>query len=175
MNETAKTKKLRKSKINALLTALIIFISVVSVGIVYFPRLLGYRAYSVDTGSMEPAISTGSLIFVKRYINFEDYSVGDIVTFSDLTHENNFTHRIVEIDAQNRAFVTKGDANETNDLSPAEFIYAVGKVEFIIPYLGHAAVFFRHKYVKIAVAVIYVCWLAIEIEIFLAERKKRDE
>ena len=175
METTAKKNSLRKSKINALLTAFVIFISVVAVGIVYFPRLIGYHAYSVDTGSMEPTIKTGSLIFVKRYVNFEDYKIGDIVTFSDLTHEKSFTHRIVEINAQNRAFVTKGDANDTNDLSPAEFIYATGKVEFIIPYLGYAAVFLRHKFVKIAVAVIYVCWLAIEIEIFLAERKKRDE
>ncbi len=169
------TDSLRKSKINALLTALVIFVSIVALGIVYFPRIAGYRVYSVDSGSMEPTIKTGSLIYVKKYVNFEDYGVDDVVTFSDLTGENSFTHRIVSIDAEKRTFTTKGDANEENDLSPSDFIYAVGKVEFAIPYLGFAAAFFRNKVVKIAVTLIYVAWLAIEIEIFLAERKKRDE
>ena len=169
------TDSLRKSKINALLTALVIFVSIVSLGIVYFPRLAGYSVYSVDSGSMEPTIKTGSLIYVRHYVNFEDYVVGDVVTFSDLQRENSFTHRIVAVDTEKRTFTTKGDANEENDLSPSDFFYAVGKVEFAIPYLGFAAAFLRNKVVKIAVMLIYIAWLAIEIEIFLAERKKRDE
>lgn len=166
---------LRKSKINAMLTAIVIFVSVIAVGIVYLPRIAGYKAYSVDSGSMEPTITTGSLIYVKRYADFHDYSVGDIVTFSDLSKEKSFTHRIVEINTQEKTFTTKGDANKENDLSPANYINAVGKVEFSIPYLGYAAIFLRNKFAKIAVMLIYVAWAAIEIEIFLAERKKRDE
>ncbi len=166
---------LRKSKINAMLTAIIIFISVVAVGIVYVPRIAGYKAYSIETGSMEPTIHTGSLIFVKKYFNFEDYNAGDVVTFSDLTHEKNFTHRIVDINTQDKTFVTKGDANNVNDLTPTSYIYAVGKVEISIPYIGYIAEFLRNKFVKIAVMLIYVAWAAIEIEIFLAERKKRAE
>ena len=168
-------KSLRKRKINALLTAIVIFVSVVAVGIIYAPRIIGYQVYSVDTGSMEPTIKKGSLIYVKQYINFEDYKINDIVTFSDMTRENSFTHRIVDIDVTDRCFTTKGDANTDNDLTPADFINAVGKVEFAVPYIGYAALFFRNKYAMIAVALIYIGWAAIEIEVFLAERKKRDE
>lgn len=166
---------LRKNKINAMLTAIVIFISVIAVGIVYIPRIAGYKAYSVDTGSMEPTIRTGSLIYVKRYINYEDFKVGDIVTFSDLTGEKSFTHRIVDINTKDKTFITKGDANKEKDLSPTSYIYATGKVEFTIPYLGYVAVFLRNKFARIAVSLIYIAWAAIEIEIFLAERKKRDE
>lgn len=166
---------LRKKKISALLTALIIFVSVVCVGIVFAPRLAGYKVFSIDQGSMTPTIPEGSLIYVKSYTEFESYSVGDIVTFSDMMHETYFTHRIVEIDTQARAFETKGDANKDVDPLPTEFVYAVGKVEFAIPYIGFLARLFRNKIVKIAVAAIYIAWVAIEIELIIAERKKRDE
>ena len=166
---------LRKKKISAFVTTLIIFISVVSLGIVYMPRMMGYRPYSIESGSMAPTIPKGSLVFVKNYTQFEDYSVGDVVTFADLSREKFFTHRIVAIDENSKLFTTKGDANADVDPSPAESIYAVGKVQFSIPFLGYAASLLRKKTVKIAVAVIYIAWIAIEAELFFAERKKRDE
>jgi len=165
----------KKKKISALFTALIVFVSIVSLSIVYAPRIFGCQVYSIDTGSMTPTIPQGSLIYVKPYTNFEDYSVNDIVTFSDLTRETFFTHRIVEIDSATHSFVTKGDANNDVDPSPTESIYAVGKVQFSVPVLGYVASFLRYKLVKIAIAVIYIAWIAIEAELFLAERKKRDE
>lgn len=168
-------KSLRKSKISALLTAVVIFVSVIAVGIVIGPRLLGMRAFSVDSASMEPTIKEGSLVYVKCGIKFDDYYVGDIVTFSDDTHQNYFTHRIAEINLDERSFTTRGDANNDNDPSAAGYTFAVGKVQLAIPYLGKLSVFLRNKYVKIAVALIYISWAAIEIEIFKAERKKRDE
>ena len=168
-------ENLRKKKISALVTTLLIFISVVSLGIVYMPRIMGYSVYSIESGSMAPTIPKGSLVYVKPYTQFEDYYVGDIVTFSDLTREKFFTHRIVGTDESAKAFTTKGDANADVDPSPAESIYAVGKVQFSIPFLGYAASILRKKTVKIAVAVIYIAWIAIEAELIFAERKKRDE
>ena len=45
----------------------------------------------------------------------------------------------------------------------------------MIPYLGYIVKFLRYTAVKIAVAVIYIAWAAIEIELFLAERKRAYE
>ena len=168
-------ENLRKKKISAFITTLIIFVSVVSLGIVYAPRIMGYETYSIESGSMAPTIPEGSLVYVKKYTQFEDYFVGDIVTFSDLTREKFFTHRIVAADEDTKSFTTKGDANASADPSEAEYIYAVGKVQFSIPFLGYAASFLRRKAVKIAVAAIYIAWIAIEAEIIIAERKKADE
>lgn len=170
-----KMKNLRKQKINILLTAIIICISVIAVGLVYVPKLAKMDMFVVETGSMSPTIKPNSLIYVKEYKNFEDYNVGDIVTFTDKIHGRSFTHRIVETDAVNRSFVTKGDANAENDLQPTSFDYATGKVEVVIPYLGYLVKFLRYTAVKIAVAVIYIAWAAIEIELFTAERKRRYE
>lgn len=167
--------KNRKNKISALFTALVIFISLISLSIVYIPRLMGCHAYSIETGSMEPTLPLGCLAYVKNYPSFEDYNVNDIVTFTDISRETFFTHRIVEIDTENQSFITKGDANEDVDPSPTESIYAVGKVQFSIPFLGYVAAFLRYKPVKIAVGIIYIAWIAIEAELIIAERKKRDE
>lgn len=168
-------QSLKKQKISAFFTAIIIFVSLIMLGIVYAPRALGFQVYSIETGSMAPTLPQGSLIYVKRYLDFESYNVDDIVTFSDLSNDTFFTHRIVEIDEDERSFVTKGDANEDTDPSPTDFTFAVGKVEFSIPVLGYVASFLRYRIVKIAVALIYISWLAIEVELIIAERKKRDE
>ena len=52
-------------------------------------------------------------------------------------------HRIVEIDndeSGNRIFVTKGDNNNGIDLNPVTYDQVVGKVSFIIKYIGYPSV-----------------------------------
>lgn len=166
---------LKKQKINALLTAVIIFVSVICVGVVYAPKLMGYQSYSIETGSMEPTIPRGSMVYVKPISDPSEYCVNDVVTFSANDEQGSFTHRVVRIDNEKRTFETQGDANADVDISPTLFEFAVGKVQFAIPYLGFIAGFLRKKVIKIAVAAIYIAWAAIEIEVFIAERKKRDE
>lgn len=165
-------KSIRKQKINILLTAVVICISIVAVGVVYVPKIMKMDMFVVETGSMSPTIKANSLIYVKSYKNFEDYNVGDIVTFTDPVQKKSFTHRIVGIDDREKSFATKGDANKENDVGKTSAEYAYGKVEAVIPYLGYVVKFLRYTVVKVAVAIIYIAWAAIEIELFLAERKK---
>lgn len=162
-----------KKKISVLMTAFVLFISLFLIGIIWFPSILGYKTFTVETGSMDPTIKEGSMIYVEPFSELEDYQVGDIVTFTDTEKEKSFTHRIVAIDEKEGLFTTKGDANEIEDLEPVSADYAVGKVRMTIPVLGYIAMFFKLTGVKIALAVIYIAWAAIEIELFLAERKKR--
>lgn len=170
-----KMKNLRKQEINILVTAIIICVSIVAVGLVYAPKLLKMDMFVVETGSMSPTIKINSLIYVKNYDNFEDYNVGDIVVFTDSALQKSFTHRIVEIDTENECFTTKGDANSENDLGTTSFEYAKGKVVTVIPYAGYLVKFLRNTAVKVAVIVLYSAWAAIEIELYRAERKKADE
>lgn len=163
----------RKKKISAMLKAVVILISLVGVGIVWFPSALGYKAYAIETGSMEPTIKQGSMVYVEPCSNFEDYEVDDIVTFTDKIQKQSFTHRIVSIDSVNRVFETKGDANEINDLEPTPASLAVGKVRIAVPYLGYAATVLKNTVAKIVIALVYLVWAAVEIELFLAERKKK--
>jgi signal peptidase I len=131
--------------------------------------------FVVETGSMAPTIKPYSVIYVRNYNNFEDYNVGDIVTFTDSVQQKSFTHRIVAIDELNKSFTTKGDANSENDVGKTQAEYAQGKVEVVIPYLGYFVKFLQYTVVKVVIAIIYIAWAAIEIELFAAERKRSND
>ena len=69
----------------------------------------------VKSGSMEPAIHTGSVVIVKPE---SSYGIGDVITFgADTKAKIPTTHRIVSIREENGTtyFATKGDANEDPD------------------------------------------------------------
>jgi len=103
----------------------------------------GFKLLVVKSGSMEPAIKTGSIVIDK---NFSEYNVGDIVTFKDREKpKETTTHRLVSKQIQNSTnlFTTKGDANDSADLEKITQDRIVGKVLIVIPYLGYIADFAR--------------------------------
>ena len=105
--------------------------------------LFGIRIFVVKSGSMEPAIKTGSLVIDK--VN-DEYNIGDIVTFHDSTDSSlTITHRIAEKTTQNNVtmYETKGDANNTNDSLLLSGDRIIGKERFTIPLLGYLVGFAR--------------------------------
>lgn len=97
-----------------------------------------YKAFVVQSGSMEPAIKTGSVVITKTEDN---YKIGDIITFSlNGKSKEHITHRIINISDK---FETKGDANEEPDLWQADPTQIVGKSILSIPYLGYFADFVK--------------------------------
>jgi len=103
-----------------------------------FPIPGNYKVLVVQSGSMEPAIHTGSVVVVKPE---EQYSIGDIITFGQLSKTKiPTTHRILEVKNENgkTLFVTKGDANDSPDSAPVAKSEVLGKVLFDAPYLGYA-------------------------------------
>ena len=97
--------------------------------------------YIVTSGSMEPTLKIGDIVYVKN-ANPDEIKVGDIITFH---HEKYIiTHRCVGIlQKENKTyFKTKGDANEDNDtfLTPEDAL--IGKV----PY---AKIFSHQLYAKV--------------------------
>lgn len=73
-----------------------------------YTNIIGYSIFEVVTGSMEPTISVGDLVIVKRESN---YKVNDIITYR--IDDDFITHRIVRVD--NKYFYTRGDANNSDD------------------------------------------------------------
>jgi signal peptidase len=103
------------------------------------PPVLRYQTYVVLSGSMEPAILTGSVI-VATAVDPAALQVGDIITFLAPNQQENITHRIVGLhgDAQGHvSFITKGDANGVQDQDEIRFDHLAGKVTLTIPYLGY--------------------------------------
>ncbi len=99
----------------------------------------------VKSGSMEPAIPTGSLVIVKPSSSFS-YSVGDVITFGpDTASEIPTTHRIVAVEGtgSERIFITKGDANEEIDQDSVALREVIGKVLVHVPGAGFVLDFAR--------------------------------
>ena len=106
--------------------------------------LPGYDVRIVQSGSMEPAISTGSVVIIQER---ERYQVGDVVTFGgdDARGQIPTTHRIIEDRLQEGelVFITQGDANESPDIDPTLSSDIRGAVIFTVPYLGYLLDFAR--------------------------------
>lgn len=94
---------------------------------------------TVISGSMEPAIKTGSVVVIKPK---KEYSAGEVITFisgsGSLT-----THRIIAREEKEGVvfFRTKGDANDVSDGREISESEVVGRVVFSIPYLGYVTNF----------------------------------
>ncbi|MBE6688785.1 MAG: signal peptidase I [Ruminococcaceae bacterium] len=155
------------------ITTLIVVIVVVLAVILMGARLLGFRVFNVISGSMAPQYNVGDLIYVKE-VKPHEVKVGDPITF--VLNENLVvaTHRVVEINSDDSYFITKGDANNTNDAAPVHFNNLIGVPKFKIPYLGYASDFIQNPpgtYISIAIAA------ALAMLVFLPDlfKKKKQE
>ena len=112
-----------------------------AVGLMIGPRLAGWRPVVVLSGSMEPKLPVGGLVFLKP-VEASQIRVGDIISFR---HGNvRVTHRVAAVtkDTQgNLAFQTKGDANNDVDSGLVAPSSVDGREVFVVPDLGRVAKF----------------------------------
>lgn len=135
-------KKMKKSPVSVICRSLgTILLVVLIVACIPFalPKVLGYEAYTVISGSMEPEITTGSLVYVAS-VKPQDVQVEDVIAFYGGRDTNAIiTHRVVENRVIMGEFITKGDANQTNDMNPVFYDELIGRVELTIPKFGVVA------------------------------------
>ncbi len=127
-------KKAFKIITNTILVTIFLFGALVIFS--FLPITGNVKLLTVLSGSMEPAIHTGSLVVVKP---MGEYNVGDVVTRN--TNEGNvtITHRVVTKDVIDGETLlgTKGDANNVADNEKIPQSMIMGKVILNIPYLGY--------------------------------------
>jgi len=135
-------KKIGKAIYWLVLIALVLIAGLTAVSVLNIPG--NYKLYTVQSGSMEPVIKTGSVVVVKPEAK---YKINEIVTFRDANSRVPTTHRIVEIrEYQDQiSYTTKGDANKSFDLKPLSRGMILGKVLFSAPYVGYAVEFMKTK------------------------------
>ena len=134
------------SKVFNILGSLIMWAAILVCLALAVPRLAGIQSYVVISGSMEPAIPVGSLVYSKE-TDPETLEPGDVIVFyssnANVGGNSNevipITHRVVENDIAAKEITTKGDANEDNDISSVTYPNVEGKVVFHIPGLGYPA------------------------------------
>ena len=117
-------------------------------------RFLGYEVFNVVSGSMEPAIPVGSMVFVKG-VDWQEIVPGDVIAFgSDGTV---VTHRVVESHMFEQEFITKGDANENEDMTAVAYTDLIGRVERHVPYLGEITALLAEPIGKIYLFTFLLC------------------
>jgi signal peptidase I len=123
----------------------------------------GYRTVAVYSGSMEPQLHVGSVVFVKA-IDSADVRVGDVITFQDpRTPGRLITHRVVKRFTHEGELVyrTKGDANPSADPWTISLPGTVGRASFDIPVVGYALVYAKTREVRTAILFLFALALLV--------------
>ncbi|MBQ7059820.1 MAG: signal peptidase I [Firmicutes bacterium] len=124
------------------------------------PRFLGYDMYNVVSGSMQPAIPVGSVIYVQPS-DPAKIKADDVIAF--FVGDSVIVHRVMENKHLEGVFITKGDANPVEDLSDVPYHDMIGKVVFHIPYIGDFLSIFSTMTGKIYVLLFAMCGIMFNI------------
>lgn len=151
-----------------ILGIVIIVAVILSALILTVPKLFGRSVYHVESGSMAPEIPVGSLIYVKT-VEPETIQQGDIITY--VLEGSTITHRVVENHFVEGEMVTKGDANEQEDIHLVPYANVVGKVSSHIPVLGKLLVVYSTGLGKFYVLLVAACGVLLLILGGMLKRK----
>ena len=122
----------------------IIYLFLLMYLIIFIPKGFGYNPLVVISGSMEPTLKVGGLLYYEE-IDINDFKEKDILVYELKDHI--ISHRVIE--HLDNGFITKGDANNSYDSSIVSDNQVLGRgTNWSIPFLGYYADFiFRHKYI----------------------------
>ena len=163
-------------KIWDVFTSVIVILVVIAAIFLMGSRLIGLQVFNVVSGSMEPTYSVGDLIYVKT-VDPDSVKAGDVITFVLNEELVVATHRVVKVDAENRQFTTKGDANEHEDVAPVHFNNLIGVPVLAIPLLGYVSAYIQSPpglYVAIALGVILLAVVFLP-DLLTKKNKKETE
>jgi signal peptidase len=116
---------------------------VAAVALLAGPRMLGWQGVIVLSGSMQPELQVGDLVFVDPGTDVASIHEGDVISYRSSQYRGQMvSHRVIEVvrnEGGGLNFRTKGDANEDADaqLVPARDV--VGAIRLQVPYLGQVA------------------------------------
>ncbi|GFI26712.1 signal peptidase I W [Lachnospiraceae bacterium] len=170
MKKERRKKKTAVHICNAAGTALILLV-IALCSLLVLPGCFGFHMYHVLSGSMEPKLPVGSLIYVREE-KPEDVKERDIIAFySSKEDAGIITHRVVKNNVVSGTFQTKGDANDAEDPMPVSYENYIGSVAASIPYLGKVMTCMTSMYGKAAAA----CVVALGLMLNLIGSGKRKE
>jgi sortase B len=139
---------------------------IITIAPIAIPKAFGVQAFNVISGSMEPTISVGSIVYVKN-VDFEELAEGDVIAFE--SGASVVTHRIVGLNPEDRLIATKGDANNAADFNPVAYVNVIGKMVAHFPIYGNIATWLTDTVGKLVAAVVLVVGAVLS---YLSEDKK---
>ena len=135
------------------------------------PRLLGFEIYSVVSGSMEPALPMGSIVYVE-HVEPETVEPDDIIAYN--VDGSIITHRVVENHFVEGEYVTKGDANEKEDFNNVHYRDLIGRVKYHFPVIGHYLMLYSQQVTKVYLLALAACGVMFNM-LAGSIRKKNEE
>lgn len=151
---------------------LILVVVILSCLPVTIPRFLGYEPYNVLSGSMEPEIPVGSIIFVKPAEPTEVLS-GDIIAFQ--SGDSVICHRVTRNQQVEGQFTTKGDANAEADMNTVPYAALIGVVQRHYPMLGALLGLYTSTVGKVYVLCFAACGAMLNILAGRIRQRRRME
>lgn len=139
--------------------------------------ICNYRAKIVLSGSMEPRIYTGSLMYYKKISESDVYDVikNDTIITYEREDGKAVTHRVISYDKEKDIIITKGiDENSAND-APIKASQVKGIYAFSIPILGFIINFIRNPFVILSIAIIVVLVILFNSLYKLLKTHQKDE
>lgn len=124
------------------------------------PQYMGYEIYNVVSGSMEPAIPIGSVIYVKP-TEPSELKKGDIIAFQ--SGDSVVMHRVVTNKVVEGKITTKGDANDSEDLMEVSYSNLIGIVARHVPILGQVLILFGSSFGRICMICFAACGALLNI------------
>lgn len=128
------------------------------------PSILGYKSFTIISGSMQPAINLGDMIVLKS-VDENEIKNGDIISFKK--GDSIITHRVIEIDFDEngeKQFITKGDYNNSKDIGIVKYPEIEGKIIKTIPYVGKLALAMQDKTSVVVVISIFIVYLLFRLK-----------
>lgn len=111
--------------------------------------------YVVSSGSMNPSLNVFDVIIIETYTKFSELQTGDIIVFKRPLDDMIIVHRIILI--KDDTIFTKGDANPDSSKGtdfPITVDRYIGKVDYVLPYIGYLTLLLRPPINYIAVIII---------------------
>ncbi|WP_158601456.1 signal peptidase I [Halosegnis longus] len=152
----------------AVAVTLALVVAVVPFVLFAVPGLVGAEhAFVVLSGSMEPALSPGDIVFVDADAAI---ATGDVITYAG--GDVPITHRV--IDTVDGGYLTQGDANEDPDSGVVAADTVLGEVAFSIPVVGRVVLWANTSLGYLALVVVPL-FLLVANELFEWARRGDDE
>lgn len=134
----------------------------------FYIKISDIKVFTIVSGSMEPSIVSGSMLFHQK-TPFDEIQVGDVITYKLDNATIYITHRVIKVDSENQTLLCKGDSNANVDSKAITNQQYQGTVLFHIPYLGYVMLFLGSDIGK---SVLSVCMVVAIISIVLDSIKK---
>lgn len=132
----------------------IIYILISIYLLIFIPSIFGYKPLVVLSGSMEPTLNVGGILYYHQ-IELDEFKKNDIIVYQTKNHI--ISHR--NIMKTGDGYITKGDNNNVVDSSLVKNEQILGKgTNWSIPLIGYYADFiYNHKYILfISVSIVII-------------------